>query len=404
MTIEPRVAIVHEWLVNYAGSERVTEQLLRLYPQADLFAVVDFLSEAERAAFLGGRRARTTFIQHLPRARKHFRAYLPLMPMAVEQHDLSAYDIVISSSHAVAKGVLTGANQLHISYVHSPIRYAWDLQHQYLEEAGLTQGLKGSAARAILHYMRLWDQRTAHGVDQFVANSHFIARRVAKTYGRKAQVIYPPVDTQEFTPSETKDDFYLTASRFVPYKRVPLIVQAFRAMPARQLVVIGDGPEFERAKAAAAQAPNVKLLGFQPAEELRRYMQRARAFVFAAEEDFGIVPVEAQACGTPVIAYARGGALETVRGLGSGPDPTGVFFEAQTSAAIVDAVARFEAHAQQFRASACRANAERFSVQRFADQMRALVEAAWREHAAGPAGARAVSRAQPASGPRAHSE
>jgi glycosyltransferase involved in cell wall biosynthesis len=404
MTIEPRVAIVHEWLVNYAGSERVTEQLLRMYPGADLFAVVDFLSDSERTAFLGGRRARTTFIQNLPGARKHFRAYLPLMPMAVEQHDLSAYDIVISSSHAVAKGVLTGANQLHISYVHSPIRYAWDLQHQYLEEAGLTQGLKASAAKAILHYMRLWDQRTAHGVDHFVANSQFIARRIAKTYGRKAQVIYPPVDIQAFTPTEAKDDFYLTASRFVPYKKVPLIVQAFRAMPTRQLVVIGEGPEFARAKALAAGAPNVKLLGFQPAEELRQYMQRARAFVFAAEEDFGIVPVEAQACGTPVIAYARGGALETVRGLGSAPDATGLFFDAQTSAAIVDAVERFEAHAQRFHAAACRANAECFSIQRFTDEMRALVDAAWRDHLAGPAGARSASRAQPGSSRNLHSE
>jgi glycosyltransferase involved in cell wall biosynthesis len=404
MTCKPRVAIVHEWLVNYAGSERVTEQLLHMFPDADLFSVVDFLSAAERAAFLGGRHARTTFIQKLPRARQHFRSYLALMPLAIEQHDLSAYDIVISSSHAVAKGVLTGPAQLHISYVHSPIRYAWDLQHQYLQEAGMTGGLKGSVAKAILHYMRLWDQRTAHGVDHFVANSKFIARRIAKTYGRKAQVIYPPVDTREFTPSEAKEDFYLTASRFVPYKMVPMIVEAFRAMPEKRLVVLGDGPELLRVQALAAKAPNVELLGFRPAEELRGWMQRARAFVFAAEEDFGIVPVEAQACGTPVIAYGRGGALETVRGLGSVSDPTGLFFDAQTPAALIAAVERFEAQRQQFSAAACRANAERFSIERFTDEMRALVDAAWLDHLAGSAAPHCASRAQPDNGHSVRSE
>jgi glycosyltransferase involved in cell wall biosynthesis len=375
---EPRIAIVHEWLVNYAGSERVVEQLLHIFPRAQLFSLVDFLSDEERAKFLGGRRARTTFIQHLPAARARFRNYLALMPLAVEQHDLSSYDIVISSNHAVAKGVLTGPGQLHISYVHSPMRYAWDLQHQYLEESGLTHGPRGWAARALLHYMRLWDVRTAHGVDRFVANSAFIARRIGKVYGRHAEVVYPPVDTAGFSCTEQKADFYVTASRMVPYKKVPLIVQAFSRMPQRKLVVIGDGPDSDRARAYAA--PNIEFKGYQPSSVLKDYLQRARAFVFAAEEDFGILPVEAQASGTPVIAFGKGGALETVRALGSHSQPTGVLFDEQSVTSITAAVDRFEAHAGSFRAAACRQNAERFSCERFVASMRQLVERAWQAH------------------------
>lgn len=371
----PRVAIVHEWFVTCAGSERVVAQLLRIFPDAQLFSVVDFLSEADRKRVLGGRRAQTTFIQRLPRAAKSFRAYLPLMPLAIEQHDLSHFDIVISSSHAVAKGVLTGPDQLHVSYVHSPIRYAWDLQHQYLAESGLTKSARGWVAKAILHYMRLWDERTAHGVDQFVANSQFIARRIEKVYRREAEVIYPPVDTAKFRFQEAKEDFYVTASRMVPYKRVPLIVEAFAKMPERRLVVIGDGPEYERARALAA--PNVSLLGYQSDGVLRDHLQNARAFVFAAEEDFGITTVEAQACGTPVIAFGKGGALETVCGLGQSTAPTGLFFDEQTVPAIIDAVARFEAQRDAFAPAACRAHAERFSEARFEHEMQSLVARAF---------------------------
>lgn len=378
MRREPRVAIVHEWLVNYGGSERVVEQLLHVFPDAQLFSVVDFLSDAERAAFLGGRHPKTTFIQHLPRARSKFRNYLPLMPLAVEQHDLSGCDIVISSSHAVAKGVLTGPDQLHISYVHSPIRYAWDLQHQYLKESGLTYGAQGWIAKVILHYMRLWDGRTAHAVDHFIANSNFIARRIAKTYRRDAHVIYPPVDTRVFSLKEEKQPFFLTASRMVPYKRMPLIVEAFAALPEHKLVVIGDGPEYKKAKALAA--PNIELLGFQPTAVLRTYMQDAKAFVFAAEEDFGITPVEAQACGTPVIALGKGGARETIQDLATSERPTGVFFTDQTVECILDAVGRFEANRSRFTAAACRANAERFSIECFVSEICTFVQEAWAAH------------------------
>ena len=300
----PRVAVVHEWLDTYAGSERVVREILTLYPDADLFAVVDFLNPEDRAK-LFNKQAKTSFIQRLPFAAKKFRAYLPLMPVAVEQFDMSAYDLVISSSHAVAKGILTGPDQTHICYCHTPIRYAWDLQHQYLREAGISKGLKSLVARVMLHYIRLWDVRTATGVDQFVANSSYIARRIRKIYGRDAAIIHPPVDIEAFTLVTEKEDFYVTASRMVPYKRMDLIVEAFAQMPDKRLVVLGDGPEMPKLKALAG--PNVTLLGYQDDLVLRDHLQRARAFVFAAEEDFGILPVEALACGTPVIAYGRGG-------------------------------------------------------------------------------------------------
>jgi len=363
----PRVAIVHDWLVTYAGAERVLEQIIACFPEADLFAVVDFVDEKERA-FLRGKSVTTSFIQRLPRARKKYRAWLPLMPLAIEQLDVSAYDVVISSSHAVAKGVLTGPDQFHLSYVHSPIRYAWDLQHQYLQESHLTRGPKSVLARLILHYIRNWDVRTANSVDQFVANSQFIARRIHKVYQRDAAVVYPPVDIDAFELQTQKDDFYLTASRMVPYKKIDLIVEAFARTPERRLVVIGDGPDMNKIRAKAA--PNIEIMGYQPFSVLHDHMRRAKAFVFAAEEDFGISVVEAQACGTPVIAYGKGGALETVRDT---TRPTGMFFAEQRAEAIVAAVDAFEREPGRFRATDCRANAERFSAQRFREQLFARV-------------------------------
>ena len=369
-----KTAIIADWLVTYAGSERVLEQMIACYPDADVFAVIDVVPEASRG-FLRGKRPQTTFIQRLPRVGRWYQRYLPLMPLAIEQLDLSGYDLILSSSHAVAKGVIVGPDQLHISYVHSPIRYAWDLQHQYLRESGLDRRMMGWLARWFLHKIRLWDVRTQYGVDAFIANSRFIARRIHRVYGRDATVMYPPVDVNAFALREEKEDFYLTASRMVPYKRMDLIVEAFAAMPDKRLVVIGDGPDAEKIRAKAA--PNVTLIGSQSTEVLRDHMQRANAFVFAAEEDFGIAPVEAQACGTPVIAFGKGGALETVRGLGVVSDaPTGVFFDAQTSVAIQAAVKQFEVQRDAFVPSQIRQHAERFSVVRFRQEYVAFVEAA----------------------------
>jgi glycosyltransferase involved in cell wall biosynthesis len=368
-----RIAIVHDWLVTYAGAERVLEQMLECFPEADLFSLVDFVSPAERA-FLKGKTVTTSFIQNLPGARRHFRNYLPLLPLAIEQLDLSKYDLVISSSFAVAKGVLTGPDQLHLSYVYSPARYAWDLQNQYLREANLERGLKSWIVRWLLHRFRRWDVASSAGVDSFAAISHFIGRRIVKTYRRDSTVIYPPVDVSSFELTPVKEDYYVTASRMVPYKRIPLIVETFAGMPDRNLVVIGDGPDLKRCRTLAG--PNVKLLGWQPGQVLREKLRKARAFIFAAEEDFGIAPLEAQACGTPVIALRKGGACETIKGL-STDKPTGVFFNDPTTASIRGAIDLFERKVDLITPQNCRDNAVRFSPERFRAEFKDFVRKNW---------------------------
>jgi glycosyltransferase involved in cell wall biosynthesis len=365
----PNIGIVHEWLSAVGGSERVIEQILGVYPTAQLYALVDFLSKADRQIF-EGRRVDTSFLQRMPFARKRFRGYLPLMPLAVEQFNLQSHDILISSNHAVAKGIITRPDQLHICYAHTPMRYAWDLQHQYLQESGLTRGLRSMLARTVLHYLRMWDQLSARRVDVFVANSHFIAGRIRKFYGRTAEVVYPPVNVDAFPLCRTKQDFYLTASRLVPYKKVDIIVDAFRMMPDKRLVVIGDGPMFKQCRARAPA--NVELLGYQPNDVLKHYMQQAKAFIFAAEEDFGITPVEAQACGTPVLAYGRGGSLETVI-----DGETGSFFAEQTAEAIADLVNDWESTAGHFDPNRIRAHACGFSQSRFRREFAELVQRHW---------------------------
>ena len=363
----PKVAVIHDWLVTYAGAERLLEQVLELYPQADLFSLVDFLPP-EKRFFIQNKKVCTSFLQHLPLARTKYRSYLPLMPYAVEGLDVSGYDLIISVSHAVAKGVKTRPGQKHICLCCSPIRYAWDLREQYLRESDLDKGLKGWLANLMLDRVKAWDLKTTPGVTDFVAISEYIGQRIKNNYGRAYTVIYPPVSIEKFEPVEKKDDFYLTASRMVPYKRMPLIVEAFAAMPDRRLVVIGDGPEFGKCKAKAGA--NVELLGYQEDAALKSYLQRARAFIFAAEEDFGIAPVEAQACGTPVLAYGRGAVRETVV-----DGVTGLFFGEQSVPAIVDAVKRFEAVPGRFTAADIRKNSERFSAERFKKEFSAFVAA-----------------------------
>ena len=360
-----KVALVHDWLEHYAGSERVFEQLLLMYPEADLFAVVDFVPEAERG-FLHGRKVTTTFIQRLPFARKHFRQYIGLMPLAIEQLDMSGYDLVISSSHSVAKGVITGPNQVHVSYVHSPMRYAWDLQAQYLRESKLERGLKGIYARLLLHRLRGWDARTALGVDVFVANSTYIAERIRKVYRREAVTVPPPVAVDEFVLRTERREAYLVASRFVPYKRVELIVEAFASMPNRRLIVVGAGPGRARILEAARGCDNIEIRAPVSKPELVFLMQSARAFVFAAEEDFGITLVEAQACGTPVIAFGAGGARDIIFDDADEVDaPTGILFDYQTPGSIKVAVERFEQDESRYSVSSCRLNATRFSTESF---------------------------------------
>jgi glycosyltransferase involved in cell wall biosynthesis len=367
-----RIAVVHDWVTFYAGSERVLTQILSLFPNCDFFTLIDFLTPFDRQGIKNP--VTISFLQHLPFARKRYRNYLPLMPLAIEQFDLSAYDLIISSSHAVAKGVRTRQNQLHICYCHTPMRYAWDLKEQYLRESGLDSGLKGLLANMTLQYLQRWDKRTADRVTYFIANSRYIGDRIRRAYGRDSAVIYPPGDVETFVPAGKKEGFYLTASRMVPYKKMDIIVEAFSALPDKKLIVIGDGPDFKKVKSKAGR--NIELLGFQPANILKEYMQRARAFVFAAEEDFGIMPVEAQACGTPVIAYGKGGCLETINGLNGGIGhlpPTGLFFYEQSVNAVNNAIALFEMNYNKFNGQEIRQNAIRFSVERFKREMKAFI-------------------------------
>jgi UDP-N-acetylmuramyl pentapeptide phosphotransferase/UDP-N-acetylglucosamine-1-phosphate transferase/glycosyltransferase involved in cell wall biosynthesis len=363
-----RIAVVHDFLYCYAGAERVLEQILNVYPDADVFSLFDFLGEHERA-FIQNKPVTSSFIQNLPFARTKHRAYLPLMPLAVEQLNVAPYDVVISSSYVAAKGVLTRPDQLHICYCHTPVRFAWDLQNQYLNETGLSGGVKSMLARLVLHYIRSWDVRSANGVDVFVTNSNYVGRRIAKVYRRPATTVHPPVDVDRFECVPKKEDFYLTVSRMVPYKKINLIADAFTRLGDRKLVVIGEGPQMDAIQAVAG--PNVQILGFQPFDVVRDYMQRARAFVFAAEEDFGIAPVEAQACGTPVICFGRGGATESViEGV------TGTFFQKQTVESLIEAIFDFE-QIPSWDHNAIRASAERFSISHFRKQFSVLVEAEW---------------------------
>ena len=364
-----KTAIICDWLITIGGAEKFLGHLLTCFPDADLFAVVDFINEDQRH-FLKNKSIKTTFIQRLPFAKTYYRHYLPLMPIAIEQLDVSNYDLILSSSHAVAKGILTGPDQLHISYVHSPMRYAWDLQHQYLRETNLDKKISGLLARYFLHKLRLWDFRSAQGVDHLIANSQFIARRIKKTYHRHADVIYPPIDLTRFRKGSAKEDFYLTASRLVPYKRIDLIVESFNHMPNKQLIVIGDGPDLNKIKQKAGK--NISILGYQSDEVLLSHLQRAKAFIFAAEEDFGLIPLEAQASGTPVIAFGKGGALETVRHM-THEQPTGVFFPEQTIEAICKAVDIFEANQSLFSSQNCIDHAAQFSPETFHREIKKYV-------------------------------
>lgn len=366
-----KTAIIHEWLVNYGGSERCVESFVNIWTDVPVFALVDFLNDSERKIILNDKHTVTSFIQNLPFAKKKHRNYLPLFPLAVEQFDLNDYELIISSSHAVAKGVLTNSNQLHICYCHTPIRYAWDLTHQYLNEAGLSHGLKSMVVKSILHYIRNWDITSSLRPDYFIANSKYIARRINKLYRRDAEVIYPPVDTDLFPVEDFKDEYYLTAARFVPYKRVDLIAEAFSQMPDKKLIIIGEGSEQQKIKSKSGK--NVELVGYQKTEDLKKYLQKAKAFVFAAEEDFGISVIEAMSCGTPVIAFSKGGTGETVI-----DGQTGILFDEQNAASIISAVKRFVSEIDSFDPAKLNQYAKQFDRKIFEQNILNFVEEKYR--------------------------
>lgn len=367
-----KVAIIQEWLVTVGGSDKVVKAMLDTFPQADIYTLV---AKREVCDELGipWERVHTSFIQKMPLGVGKHRMYLPLFPFAIEQFDLRGYDVVISSSHCVAKGVLTKADQLHVCYCHSPVRYAWDMYNEYLEEAHLERGTKSWLARYLLHRIRQWDLLSSFRVDHYISNSDYVGRRVKETYRREATTIHPNIDIRHFELCLDKRDYYLASSRLVAYKKMDIIIEAFNHMPDRKLVVIGGGPNLEAYHKLAKR--NVEVMGYQPFEILREKMRHAKAFIFAADEDFGMIPIEAQACGTPVIAYGHGSSLETVK-----EGVTGMFFHEQSPEAIMEAVNRFEnMGSKPFDYEACRAWAEGFSEERFKEEFKAFVETRYKE-------------------------
>lgn len=362
-----RVALVHYWLVRRRGGEQVLEALAEMFPQADIFTLV--MDPASLGESLRHRRICTSFLQRVPGIRRHYQKFLPLFPLALESFNLQGYDLVVSSESGPAKGVITGNHTCHVCYCHTPMRYLWDLYADYREN--VPGGRLGRAFYSIVsHYLRVWDQVTAARVDYFVANSQHVASRIWKTYRRPADVIYPPVAVDRFNTVDEVGNFYLVVSQLVRYKRVDLAIAACNRL-GRKLVVIGEGEEWDRLRRMAG--PTITMLGWQPDAVLRDHYSRCRALLFTGEEDFGITPVEAQASGRPVIAFGRGGALESVRGYfaGTSPclDPTGIFFEAASAASLEAAILEFENNDKQFSARKIQAHARQFSYERFRSEM-----------------------------------
>jgi glycosyltransferase involved in cell wall biosynthesis len=367
-----RVALVHDWLLVNGGAEKVTSELLNLY-DADVFSLVDFLSDDDRASILHGKHAHTSFIQHLPGAQKHYRNYLPFFPKAIERFDLSAYDLIISSSYAVAKGVRKKHHQVHVCYIHTPMRYAWVHEASYIEDHKLT-GLKATSVRIVLDRLRRWDHANSAYVDRFIANSRNVADRVNRIYGRAAEVVLPPVDGEFFTLGTAPRTHYLAAARAVPYKKLHEIIAAFARTPELRLIVCGDGPEGEQLKQMAT--PNVTVMGHVDGPTVVELMCTAKALIVAADEDLGLTPLEAQACGTPVIALQKGGYLETViEGV------TGMFFGSPTAEAISAAVRRFEEQGPRTTPAAIRAHVEPYFSPVFHERIRAIVDDELSHHA-----------------------
>jgi len=363
--VSMKKALIHDWYITSAGAEKCIKSFTSIWNDFDTFTLFDFFEENDRKEVLKNKRTKTSFLQNLPFAKKYYRNFLPLYPLAIEQFDLSKYELVLSSSHAVAKGVITNHNQLHICYMHTPMRYAWDLYHQYLEDNNLKKGLKGILAQYILHKIRIWDVSNVNRVDYFIANSNYVAKRIKKIYNRESIVIYPPVDINKFQLCEKKEEFYLTVSRLVSYKKIDLIVEAFKNTN-KKLVVIGDGPELKKIKSLSSN--NIEILGYQENDILIDMMQRAKAFMYVALEDFGILPVEAQVCGTPVICLGKGGTKETVIN-----DVTGIHFENQTTEDILEAINKFEDNQEKFIPSKIREHSLQFSKERFENEIEEFV-------------------------------
>lgn len=359
-----KIAVIHDWLINPGGAEKVLREILDLVSNHDvqIYTLFDFLNEDDRYYYIHNRETKTSYLQSIPNIKNNYRYFLPLFPKAIRSFNLKEYDIIISSSHSVAKGVRKLPQQIHICYCHTPMRYVWDLRKQYLKDYKLEKGITKSIINGIMNNIRNWDLKTSEQVDYFISNSKNVQERIKMNYKRDAMVIYPPVDTKFYSPVFEKDNYYITASRMVPYKKIELIVEAFSNLPDKKLVVIGDGPDYK--KIIQLKNQNIDIIKFDTSELLRHYLQKAKAFVFASNEDFGITPVESMACGTPIIGYGKGGLLETVI-----PDETGIFFQFQTTKSIIDAIYRFEDNWNVEKSKKCVKQAEKFTTEVFRKQM-----------------------------------
>lgn len=355
-----KVAIIHDWLTGIRGGELVLDSLLKLYPEAELFTLI--YNKGALNERIENRKIHTAFTDRLPFKKTKYRSYLPLFPMAIETFDLRSFDLIISSSHCVAKGIIPHPDALHISYIHSPMRYVWDLYYDYFPEM---KGLKSYIIQAFSNYLRTWDVASAHRVDQFISNSAFIARRIKKFYQREAEVVFPPCLPEGFKViEEKKEDFYLIVSAFAPYKRIDLAIETFRTN-GKKLIVIGSGQDEKKLKKNVPS--NIEFLGNKPRAEIAEYYKKARAFIFPGLEDFGITPVESQGYSTPVIAFGKGGALETVV-----DGKTGVFFEEQSSESLNEAILRFEKI--NFSKNDFQTNIDRFTEEKFIKKIKNQVD------------------------------
>ena len=380
-----RIALVHEWFSprSVGGAEQVVKAIddliCSLGSRSHLAALVD--GESRRpGSWLFGRSIKTSFIQSLPFGVNHVQNYLPLLPFAIEQLDLSDYPLVISSSHLVAKGVLTSPDQLHVSYVHTPVRYAWDQMHVYLRSSANTKYCLGPLIRWQLHRLRQWDQLSGARANYLFANSRFTARRIFQYWGRQSEVIHPPVSVERFRWDQSRGDYYLCLCRLVPNKRVDLVVKAFTQL-GLPLLIVGDGPE--RGPLERLAGPSIQFLGHKTMEEVEELMEHCKAFVYAGMEDFGIAPVEAMAAGAPVIAFGQGGLLDTVRCASRGDaSPTGVLFPEQKVSSLLDAVTWFEDSKlwKELPAESIRVHAERFRPEVFASCFESALRRAWQRH------------------------
>lgn len=369
-----KVAIVHDWFTVDGGAEKVCREIINLYPEADVFSLIDFLSDSDRITILKGKKSTTSIIQKFPFAKKYYRYYLPWFPYAIEQINLTNYDLIISSSYAVAKGVLTHSNQVHVCYCHSPMRYLWDLYFSYIPKSKWSNFPIAYFMRHYISKLRQWDVISSNRVDAFIANSNNIAKRIKKVYRRESTVVYPPLFTDKFPLVNLKEDYYVSASRLVPYKKVELAILAFKKLPNKRLKIIGDGPEYLKLRQLAKGSPNIEMLGFLEEADFSSVIGKAKAFINSSFEDFGIAPVEAQACGTPIIGYAKGGVLETTI-----ENNTAIYFHEQTPEAIIEAVEKFE-KATLWTAQEIHKYASSFNNERFAKEFTKVVEQCLSSH------------------------